>query len=132
MGTATVSTASCGAIILQHCGSCLRRSRDGCALCWVLHYRIKSCPEGVRREGLTCRQCGNLADHSDLLQVQDLVSITHHAFDRYIRNSDCDYQRPTHSLLVGSYSGCGSISARTREMGRLRGARWGKFPKCRW
>lgn len=25
---------------------------------------------------------GKLADHSDLLQVQDLVSITHHAFDR--------------------------------------------------
>ena len=25
---------------------------------------------------------GKLADHSDLLQAQDLVSFTHHAFDR--------------------------------------------------
>ena len=29
-----------------------------------------------------CVGSGRLADHSDLLQVQDLVSFTHHVFDR--------------------------------------------------
>ena len=60
---------------------------------------------------------GKLANHSDLLQVQDLVSFTHHAFDRQFKKSDCDYQRPTHSLVSCSENGDGAVKG--SQMGQI-------------
>ena len=82
----------------------------------------RGCPQGKGRSVGS----GKLADHSDFLQVQDLVSFTHHAFDK-LGSIECQIAIiKTHTLSSYSHFPAGKM-----EMARFRGSQMGQISEVR-